>query len=214
MIVSIVASTHRALLPSRVLARWPRLFSLRDDPRVARPTPGAAMAETRAPASQSDDFERFFITHEALITGYLYRVTGDAQSAADLSQETFLRAWRHFDRVRGYEQPGAWLVRVATNLALQHRRRRRAPVGAAIPLGESFDPGSSDPSSRFAERDLVRAALLDLPSRPRVMLVLREVYGLSGDEVAETLGMSREAVKVALWRARAQFRAAYLRREE
>jgi RNA polymerase sigma-70 factor (ECF subfamily) len=217
MIVSIVASIRRPPRPPRTLAGWLRLFSLRHEPRDTRPTPGAAITESRAPASQSDggdDFERFFTAHEALVTGYLYRVIGDAQSAADLSQETFLRAWSHFDRIRGYERPGAWLVRVATNLALQHRRRSRAPVGAAIPLDESHDLGASDPGSRIAERDLVRAALLDLPPKPRAMLVLREVYGLTGDEVAETLGMSHEAVKVALWRARTQFRAAYLRREE
>jgi RNA polymerase sigma-70 factor (ECF subfamily) len=172
------------------------------------------MTGTRASARQDEDFERFFTTHEALITGYLYRATGDAQSASDLSQETFLRAWQRFDRIQTYERPGAWLLRVATNLALQYRRRRQAPVGAAMPLEDFSGPSASDPGSRIAERDLVRAALLELPTKPRVMLVLREVYGLSGDEVAETLGMSREAVKVALWRARAQFRAAYLRKEE
>jgi RNA polymerase sigma-70 factor (ECF subfamily) len=86
------------------------------------------MTPTRASATHDDDFERFFNAHEAQITGYLYRVTGDAQSASDLSQETFLRAWQHFDRIRSYERPGAWLTRVATNLALQHLRRRKAPV--------------------------------------------------------------------------------------
>jgi RNA polymerase sigma-70 factor (ECF subfamily) len=173
------------------------------------------VSETRQASERRDeDFERFFTTHEALVTGYLYRAIGDVQSASDLSQETFLRAWRHFERIQAYERPVAWLLRVATNLALQYRRRRQAPVGSAIPLDDSSGPSASDPGSRFAERDLVRAALLELPPKPRVMLVLREVYGLSGDEVAETLGMSRDSVKVALWRARAQFRAAYLRKED
>lgn len=220
MIVPLIASTRRALRQPRARPRWLGLFSLRQEPHETRrtsfsaPPPMAAPAETRTPAGQGGDFERFFLAHEALITGYLYRATGDAQSASDLSQETFFRAWRHFDRIQTYERPAAWLIRVATNLALQHRRRRRAPVGAAVPLDESFAPSVSDPGSRFAERDHVRSALLEMPARPRAMLVLREVYGLTGEEVAEALGMSREAVKVALWRARAQFRAAYLRREE
>lgn len=203
----------------RALAGWRRFFAVPRNPRDTRdtrPAPGAATTATRAPASQNDDFERFFTAHQALITGYLYRATGDAQSASDLSQETFFRAWRNFERIQGYERPSAWLIKVATNLALQHRRRRLAPVGAAASLGESFqsfDPGVSDPGSRVAERNQVQAALLELPPKPRAMLILREVYGFTGEEVAAALDMSREAVKVALWRARAQFRAAYLRGE-
>ena len=71
----------------------------------------------------------------------------------------------------------------------------------------------SDPAWRLAERDLVRETLLELPLRARSLLVLREVSGFSAEEAAQTLGMSLSAVKVALWRARAQFREAYLRKE-
>jgi RNA polymerase sigma-70 factor (ECF subfamily) len=185
--------------------------------RSRRPSPPSGDAHGRAlgraHAVPSDDFERFFQAHEPELTGYLWRMTGDEQSASDLCQETFLRAWQRFDTIRGYERPGAWLVRVATNLALQHLRRRRAPVGAAAPLDETFAPTASDPGLRFAERDLVRETLLTLPPKPRAMLVLREVYGLSVDEVADALGMSREAVKMALWRARHQFRTSYLRKD-
>jgi RNA polymerase sigma factor (sigma-70 family) len=217
MIASMIASPLAPPRPARVWSRppgwWRHIFSLRQKQRGSGYAPATAMTVTRPTSAQNSDFERFFETHEAQITGYLYRVTGDAQSAADLSQETFLRAWQQFDRIRDYERPGAWLTRVATNLALQHLRRRRVPVGAAQPLDEYSSPNASDPGHRFAERDLVRTALLEVPPKPRAMLVLREVYGFSGEEVAETLGMSREAVKVALWRARAQFRAAYLRGE-
>ncbi len=163
--------------------------------------------------TETQDFERFFLEFEPQVSGYLWRMTGDQSMASDLCQETFLRAWRHFEKVRHYDKPGAWLMRVATNLALQYLRRRSAPVGAARTLDESLDPGVSDPGARIATRDLVRETLLELPDKPRAMLILREVYGLSSDEVATALGMSREAVKVALWRARAQFRTAYLRKD-
>ena len=59
----------------------------------------------------------------------------------------------------------------------------------------------------------MRETLLELPPRARSLLVLREVSGFSAEEAAQTLGMSLSAVKVALWRARAQFREAYLRKE-
>lgn len=185
--------------------------------RQTSDTPHAASGRNahadRELLTQAQDFERFFLEFEPQVSGYLWRMTGDQPMASDLCQETFLRAWRHFEKIRHYDKPGAWLMRVATNLALQYLRRRSAPVGAARTLDESFDPGVSDPGARFAMRDLVRETLLELPDKPRAMLILREVYGLSGDEVATTLGMSREAVKVALWRARAQFRAAYLRKD-
>ncbi|HEX5571799.1 MAG TPA: sigma factor-like helix-turn-helix DNA-binding protein, partial [Ktedonobacterales bacterium] len=64
---------------------------------------------------------------------------------------------------------------------------------------------------RVVERDLVRAALDTLPARRRAALILREVYGLTGAEVARALGMSEAAARMTLSRAREQFRAAYLR---
>jgi DNA-directed RNA polymerase specialized sigma24 family protein len=71
----------------------------------------------------------------------------------------------------------------------------------------------SDPAWRLAERDLVRETLLEMPPRARSLLILREVSGFSAEEAAQTLGMSLSAAKVALWRARAQFREVYLRKE-
>lgn len=183
-------------------------------PRVPAPRAPALGAGTTASADSlaaraPGAFERFFRAHEPEVTGYLWRMTGDVHTARDLSQETFVRAWQHFDRVGAYDRPGAWLIHVATNLALQHLRRRGAPVGAAMPLDEAVHPAASDPGRRIVERDLVRETLLELSPRWRAVLVLREVHGLSGPEVAEALDMSPETVRVTLWRARAQFRAFY-----
>jgi hypothetical protein len=55
-----------------------------------------------SPPEPSSEFERFFREHEPEVTSFLWRVTGDPQTACDLSQETFLRAWQHFDRIRTY----------------------------------------------------------------------------------------------------------------
>ena len=172
---------------------------------------------TNAPASSAEagnrDFEAFFLAHEREITGYLWRMTGDEHAASDLSQESFLRAWQQFERIRAYERPGAWLFRVATNLALQHLRRRAAPVSSAAPLDDAWGPHTSDPGRRFVERDQVRETLLELTPKARALLVLRDGYGLSAEEAGEILKMSREAVKVGLWRARTQFRELYTRKE-
>jgi len=179
--------------------------------------PGERSAPDARAASTPGDlpgFEVFFREHQRAIFSYLYRMTGDEQAAYDLSQETFVRAWQRFDRIRGYEQPAAWLFRVATNLALNDRRGRASPVRATLSLDGEMDPALSDPSWRFAERDAIRETLLAMPPRQRAALVLREVHGLSGEDVAAALGISQPAAKMLLSRAREQFRVQYRGKDE
>jgi RNA polymerase sigma-70 factor (ECF subfamily) len=156
----------------------------------------------------SDPFAAFVAEHESALFAYLWRMTGDESAAYDLRQETYIRAWRHFDRVRGYERPLAWLYRVATNLALNERRDRRP---SASLTSVELDPAQSDPAWRLAERDLVRATLLALPPRERAALALREGQGLACDEVAQALGLTPAAARTLLWRARDHFRELYAR---
>jgi RNA polymerase sigma-70 factor (ECF subfamily) len=201
---------HRISPKKWLSVRWLALLE-KDRPSAAdrEPHHADAVGDQRAAA-----FEAFFLRFDRQITSYLWHLTGDDQSASELAQETFLRAWLHFDSVRQYEQPLAWLFHVATNLARQHHRRQRAPVGMAVALDEATDPTSSDPTLHFAEQDLVRQILLQLPIHQRAALILREIYGLSCAEIGSLLNMSRDAVKMALWRAREQFRVRYLREEE
>jgi len=167
-----------------------------------------------ASAHQLPSFEAFFRQHERDIFGYLWRITGDEQTAYDLSQETFVRAWQHFDRIASYERPGGWLFRVATNLALTYQKRAAAPIGAAQPFSTGNEPSISDPSWRLAESDAIRATLLSLPPQQRAALVLREVCGFSYAEVAEALGITLAAAKMTLSRGRDAFRARYTREEQ
>lgn len=164
-----------------------------------------------APFAGQDAFEALFTQFERPIFGYLMRMTSDEQTARDLSQETFLRAWQHFSKLRTYDSPAAWLFRVATNLAISHLRRRSTLVGSAQLLGDDDSPARSDPAMHFIEYDLVQRTLLALSPKQRATLVLREIYGLNCDEIARLLGCSRDAAKMTLWRGREQFRARYLR---
>lgn len=170
---------------------------------------GARHAELGTETPGADGFEGFFHEHERRIFGYLVRLTGDEQTAHDLTQETFLRAWLHFARIARYEAPAAWLFRVATNLAVSHRRRRGSPVGSAQLFGDDSGPVRSDPTRHYVERDAIQQTLMELSENQRAALVLREVYGLSCEEIARTLGISRDAAKVTLFRARERFRARY-----
>jgi RNA polymerase sigma-70 factor, ECF subfamily len=155
--------------------------------------------------------EQFIREHERQVLNYLWRMTGEEQAAYDLSQEVFLRAWRHFDTIRRYDRPHSWLYRVATNLALSYIRNRSVRLGALQPEDAGSEPFVADPASQLAESDHVRLTLLRLPAKRRAALVLREVYGFSVGEIAEILRTSDASVRMALSRARLQFRAAYRR---
>lgn len=182
---------------------------------VAARSPGraanAANLETREAA-----FERFFHAHEGTMLGYLWRITGDEQASHDIAQETFLRAWQRFEQVSRYEQPRAWLFRVATNLASNHRRHRSIQSAALAQLtyGQSAATDSAiDPATGVAESATVCAALLAMPVKQRSALVLRVVYGLSIPEIAEALGATSAAAAMTLSRARESFRARYTQEE-
>ena len=199
---------------ARALRRHASLTEITGAPEQALTSAPGKDIEDAASARQLPSFEAFFRQHERDIFGYLWRMTGDEQTAYDLSQETFVRAWQHFDRIASYERPGGWLFRVATNLALTHQKRAAAPVGAAQPFSSANDPSTSDPSWRLAESEAIRATLLALPPQQRAALVLREVCGFSCAEVAEALGITLAAAKMTLSRGRDAFRARYTREEQ
>jgi RNA polymerase sigma-70 factor (ECF subfamily) len=180
----------------------------------------AANADATMPQAE---FEAFFYRHHQDIFSYLWRMTGEEQAAYDLSQETFIRAWQRFTTLQRYDHPAGWLFRVATNLALKYLRHRR--VGVRLLTTTLHDDGSqvepddhtpahyADHAEQVVQDDLVRRVLMALSPRPRAVLVLHDVYGLNTDEVAQTLHMTRAAVKMMLCRAREQFRVRYRRQE-
>jgi RNA polymerase sigma-70 factor (ECF subfamily) len=178
----------------------------------------ASTAHAASRHGRTDEFEPFFRLHEREISAYLWRMTGDEHAAYDLAQETFLRAWQHFTRIRGYERPGGWLFRVATHLALNHLRDRSVRHGDAVSSGvesvsqhplERSEGRMDDIATHVAEADMVRRALMAVPPRQRAALILREVYGFPCGQVAAALGMSVGGVKTLLWRARGEFRDRY-----
>ena len=206
-----IISPWQPALSRRPRGMWPILDALllavkRDTPESA-PTGTAGTADGAGGAN--DTFEDFIAGREADIFGYLWRLTGDEQTAYDLCQETLLRAWRHFGKIRHYEQPGGWLFRVATNLALNAIAQRSTMRNRITPLHENDQPSVEDASGGVAHRDLIHTTLLQLPPRERAALVLREVEGFSNGEIADALGVSANSLRMLLSRARAHFRQRY-----
>ncbi len=177
---------------------------------------------TVAPAG----FEAQFEPHRAELTAYCYRMLASPFDAEDAVQETFIRAWRGFERFEGRAALRSWLYRIATNVCLdtlsgRERRARPMDLGpsrepvvenlATLPEVTWIEP-IPDPADTAVEKETIRlafvAALQHLPPRQRAVLILSEVLRWKASEVAELLGTSVASVNSALQRARATLETA------
>jgi RNA polymerase sigma-70 factor (ECF subfamily) len=179
----------------------------------------------------SEDFVRQADPYRRELLAHCYRMLGSVHDAEDLVQETYLRAWRAYDRFEGRSSLRTWLHQIATRAcltALDTRSRRPLPTGLGAPGSEAGDAlveqpevpwlepipdamvagASADPASIVAARQSLRlaviAAMQNLPPRQRAVLVLREVLAWRASEVAELLDTTTTAVNSILQRARAQ----------
>ncbi len=176
---------------------------------------------TTSPASQAD-VAAVFESHGAALRRYVSSLVRDRAAAEDLTQEAFLRAHRRQDGLKDPAKLVPWLYRIATNLCHDHlrqaSRRAGAPAnerqrGAAPDL---VDPEPADDESPrldllFEQNEMsecVQSYLDELPEAYRAVIVLYDLEGLTGPEIAAALGCSPGAVKVRLHRARARLRAA------
>ena len=139
-----------------------------------------------------ETFEDFYRREYALVVGLAYALSGSRSGAEDLAQEAFFAAHRSWERIAGYEQPGAWVRRVVANLSVSAFRRRasEAKAMARAALGERVelpDLGSGDPEFW----DAVRA----LPRRQAQVIALFYLDDRPIAEVADILEMSPGTVK-------------------
>ena len=129
--------------------------------------------------------------------------------AADVTQQTFVKMFRGLGSFQGSASFSTWLYRIAVNECLQHRRRERRPT-QALPA-ELLDKSNGSLRSLEAA-DLVQQALSKLDEKLRAIFLLREVEGLSYEQIAEVLGIPTGTVGSQLNRARAELRG-YLQRQ-
>ena len=136
------------------------------------------------------------------------RILGDPDDAAEATQDAYLKAWRGLKGFRGDAMFQTWLYRVASNAAIsKHRsRKRRRAHEARIEdeaLTEIAGPGSVEATAGAkVEVAELEKALLRLPGHYREAVVLRDVYGLSIEEIAKQLKLSNTAAKVRVHRGR------------
>ena len=140
-----------------------------------------------------------------------YRLTGNEEDARDVVQDAYLRAWRGIGKFRGEAQFSTWMYRITANAAATHVRKRRRH--RAEPIDETFEPAETRPEVQPALQaesadslERIARAVDELPPKLRSLVVLKDVYGLSHEAIAEELGISVPAAKVRLHRARRKLR--------
>lgn len=180
--------------------------------------PAVAEAALVARARDGDQaaFEAIVRRYERPIYALTYRMLGNADDAFDLTQETFVRAYRALGRTRGELRVSAWLHRIAANGCLDLLRRRQRlrwlpwegpKHDHRLLCGPADEP---EPALAGAEtRAAVQRVLARMSARHRLGLLLREYEGLSCAEIGEVMGLRHGAVKSLLHRARLEFRAVY-----
>lgn len=146
--------------------------------------------------ARTDEFGELYERSRERLAGQLYALTGDEHGAVDLVQEAFARTWARWDRIANYDDPEAFVRRVAFNLAKNQWRRVRRTL-----LRGSPPDRVQAPSDTTEHEDLV-AALLTLSIHEREAIVLHYLAGQPIDEIAKDLGAPPGTIKSWLSRGR------------
>jgi len=171
----------------------------------------------RAREGRQEAFAALFDRYARPVYNIAWRIVGSPTEAEDLTQETFLRAYRTLGALRAPPAFAAWLYRIATTVSLDAARRTRVPQAELSDVVLAVHPDearwSSPEAAAMADEDrrAVRAALARLAPTQRAALTLREIQGMSYGEIAAALGTSAGATEVLLFRARRRFRAEYVK---
>ena len=163
-------------------------------------------------AASRAEFDRLFNEYSGPIYNYVLRMVGDRDRAADIAQDTFIKAYRHLDTLTDVSSTRSWLYRIATNTAIDEMRRRRW----VRPMGDDEEehrqaadvrpgPEAQLMASQLDER--IQRSLLRLRPNHRQCLILSDVEDMSAQQIAEVMEMSYGAVRTLLCRARGEMRA-------
>ncbi len=161
-------------------------------------------------------FDRLYRDHVDRMYRFAQRLCGSPEDAKDLVQETFLSAYRNLKNFRGESSVSTWLYTIAAHACQRMRRKRKGEpdyklsLDALIPTSDGSMPmqvagGDLSPEERLQFKELRRSlhsAVHKLPKKYRMVLVLRDMEGLSAKEVGAVMGLTERAVKSRLHRAR------------
>lgn len=172
--------------------------------------------ETGQDAIAVQAFYELFARYQKPIADFLYRMTHDRDWAADLTQDTFLKAFAHINDLPTITNVRAWLYRIAANTAsnsMRHQRRFTWVSLTELPPGDSAEMDGSvvlasqgDLATSVVERDALERALMTLAPTARAVLLLRATAGFETTEIATMLHLSEANVRKILYRAKEKLR--------
>jgi len=165
------------------------------------------LAEVRN--GNTDAFTEVVQHYQMPIQRYLYRLTGDFETARDLTQDTFIRAYKNILTNKNDISFKAWLYRIATNNAFQHQRRKRLLSLISFHRSKNINIPDEEHVDNTIENMAINETLLKVPRDQRICMVLHFMEGFKYREIAETLGISEEAVRKRVARGSDEFRRLY-----
>jgi len=163
-------------------------------------------------------FEQLVKRHDRRLFRIAHHVTHNREDSQDVVQEAFLKAFQHLNEFREDSQFLTWLIRITVNQALMKVRKQRTIREVSLDEDFQADEGTipkevtdwaPNPEQLYGTwelREILINALRELPPMLRAVFVLRDLEGLSTDQIREVLTLSQAAVKSRLWRARLQLR--------
>ncbi len=168
-------------------------------------------------------FNQLVLHYQSIVYGAVYRLLGDPDTAADVTQDAFLAAYRGISSYRGGSSFRAWLLRIASNMACDHwRRMRRHPAESLEFLTEEDETPSSEALNALADssaegnpeemlltqelQSAIQKGLEQLPLDQRVAVILCDIEGLSYEEIAESTQTSIGTVRSRISRGRGRLR--------
>jgi RNA polymerase sigma-70 factor (ECF subfamily) len=183
-----------------------------DQPRsdVGPSAADQALTDGTAQPAERLAFEFIVQQYQTRIARYILRLVHDPELALDLTQDTFVSAFRSIHNLRSDLALSAWLYRIATNIAVQARRRNARIHWESLTGVENTSLASTAaPDGLVIDRDSVTMALAQMPRERVACLLLHAKEGFSYEEVAVIVGSTPEAVRKRISRAKEQFRAIY-----
>src|ERR1043165_6839725 len=157
-------------------------------------------------------FEELAGKHTRGVLNLVYRYLGDATRAQDVAQDIFVKVYRARMKYEPKAKFSTWLYRIAVNHCLNEIRDRKSQPSLAAPINDMLEePEGENPDARMSRVELqaaVKSAIDSLPENQRMAVILARYEDMSYDEIAQTMGMSLEAVKSVLFRAKENLKQA------
>lgn len=180
----------------------------------------------KAKKGSMEAFEQLVIEHQTIVYNIIYRIMNNPEDTYDLSQETFIKAYSNINQFNEESKFSTWLYRIATNASLDELRRRKGKETFSInqeikgedsQIVPQYIDDNKDIEKEVLEKEqaeIIEHALQELSKNHRVALVLRDIQGLSYDEISDVLEISLGTVKSRISRARRDMKKVIMQDKE